>query len=198
MSLVDDPVFLAKLTDADAECVTATLVHFRPLLVRLVSRRLPPSLRARLDAEDVVQEALWSFALRVQSREYRFDRLAHVEHLLSTIAVTKLRERIREHHAACRDVSREEAVQNGRAPPAGIREPFDPAGDSLRAAIAADLLAKVLQGLPDWHQEIIRFYVVDAYTVEEISYMVVHSVPVVSQVLRDAQQRLIDLNREND
>jgi RNA polymerase sigma factor (sigma-70 family) len=76
-------------------------------LVALAAARLAPSMRRRIDAEDVVQSAYRSFFVHAREGEYRLGREGDLWRLLASITLHKLHRQVERHTAGRRDVRRE-------------------------------------------------------------------------------------------
>lgn len=189
MSLPDDRSFLDRLAQADSQCIEITLEHYQPKLLLFVSKLLPKSLGRRLDPDDVVQEAMLSFTLRVRRGGCQFPDLPAVDALLLAIARVKLIEKVREHRAGCRKVASERPLPTNGELARESSELADPNPDPLRCAIAADILQRLFQKLPDVHCEIVRFHG-ESYTNDEIAVMVNRSTRFVNHALAQARGRV--------
>jgi RNA polymerase sigma factor (sigma-70 family) len=191
MTVRDDRAFLDLLAAGDAECLAAACEHFGEWLVAFVAQNLRRELRRRVDAADLAQQAMISFVLQMREGSYSFEHLAGVKHLLAVFAMDQLSHARRDHHRECRDIARESSLDSdtdnsdcGNAP-----QPIDGHGDPFAAAVAADLLEHILNGLPPHDRRIIELRI-EGYTTKEIAAKVHCSRSHVTQVLRRAVSRV--------
>src|SRR5438270_13147988 len=87
--------------------------QFAPDLLRLIQRRLHPILRARLDAEDIMQSVWLQFFSRVQPTAV-FDGDEHLRSFLFSMVVLRVREIHRDNLS-----TRKRSIYLDQAPDAG-------------------------------------------------------------------------------
>src|SRR5438270_11774663 len=91
---------LAQLCCGDMAAAEQVFVAFEPYLRKAVRRHLPPHLRARFDADDIVQ-SVWADALRgFREAGWRFTDADHLRGFLFVAMRNRLIDRIRQHHKA--------------------------------------------------------------------------------------------------
>jgi len=84
-------------------------------LLRAVDSHLPPSLKAKVEADDVCQSVFRSIFRRIRRGEFTFAEDADVWRLLVTVAFNKLRNKMRFAAAGKRDTRRELSYDVGGA-----------------------------------------------------------------------------------
>jgi len=87
--------------------------RYRETLCTLVEREMDRCLRAREDAEDVVQSALETFFRRAAKGAYEFKRSGDVWRLLATITRNKIRSHAEHHKAKKRTPKAEVRLDSG-------------------------------------------------------------------------------------
>jgi len=184
----DERDFLDQLSRGDGASLAAVVGYFGPMVERLVSRRFPRSIRHRVCPGDVVQIAFFEFVLQVRQAVYHFGCLADVQAMLMTIAFDKLRQQLRDHRRACRNVDREAALRRYSAAE-GIEDVACSRSDPFLAAATEDWWEAFLNKLPLLHQTIVQLRA-EGYSVAEIAVVVEHSRRFVQQVLAGARRRL--------
>jgi RNA polymerase sigma-70 factor, ECF subfamily len=113
-------VLVAHLRGAHSQDAAGELFRrYSERVLRFLRPRLTARLAARVDADDVAQSVFNSFFRGVKGGGFTFHQREDVWRLLVGIAVHKLRNQYRRHHAAARSVARE-------------------ADDPLTAAVARD------------------------------------------------------------
>ncbi|HMO12929.1 MAG TPA: sigma-70 family RNA polymerase sigma factor [Pirellulaceae bacterium] len=120
-------------------------------LVNVVRRNMPNRLKRRLDPEDIVQSVFRSYFRRRDHSGLEADSVQDVGRFLVAMTLNKVRNAIAYHQRQRRDV-RQEITFSGET-----REPEISIDDwnSEHVAILADLLERILQGLPDIHREMV-------------------------------------------
>lgn len=151
--------------------IGAQLELFRPRLERMVTVRLDPRLRRRVDPADVIQEAFVEVARRME--EYRAKRPLPFFLWVRLITGQKLLEFHRRHLAAgVRDVGRE--VTPGSIPSASsasLAERFvDPTPSPANKVARNETLARVrkaIEGLEELDREILALRYFEGLSIEE-------------------------------
>jgi RNA polymerase sigma factor (sigma-70 family) len=110
--IVDDESkrLVQRWQDGDESAAAEIFERFADQLVGLVRKQLPPPLRARVGAEDVVQSALASFFNRARRGDFRFERSGDLLALLIKITINKTRRQQTKQLADKRDIRRETRV----------------------------------------------------------------------------------------
>jgi len=131
------------------ESVAAEVDHrYRQELCRLVEREMNRCLRSREDPEDVVQTVFRTYFRRAALGEFHIKRCSELWALLAKITRRKILKRIEYHQAEKRTWNAEERLV------AETRYAREPGAED--AAIAADLMRKILQGLEASYGEVFR------------------------------------------
>lgn len=131
----------------DQDALDALLMRMRPRLQAWVALRMGPTLKAKLEADDIVQEILMKAAGAIESFEPRGEHGFHA--WLFTIARNQLYEWQRRMSAAKRSGD-EELIHSGFF----LDETGPSTWTSRREEL--DLVLRTLTQLPDRHREIIR------------------------------------------
>ncbi len=107
----DDAPLLDRIAAGDATAVQPLLRHYRARLRRMVQYRLDTRVTARIDASDVVQEAMWAATVAIQ--DYAQQRPVAFYVWLRRIAWERMIDMQRQHlDAQRRSVLREEQPPN--------------------------------------------------------------------------------------
>lgn len=183
---------MGQLQLGDQQAASEIYQRYARRLIGLARSRLDATLQAKADPESVVQSVFRTFFARQAQGQFELDNWDGLWSLLVRITMRKCCRRAAAYHAECRDVRREVGH-----PPAGESAPDDAqalARDPTpeEAAILADLLERLLQGL-DGTQQMILAQRLEGYTVREISENVGRTERTVHRVLaqvRNALQRL--------
>jgi RNA polymerase sigma-70 factor (ECF subfamily) len=133
-----------RLRDGDGEVATAVFRRFVRQLVRLARKQIGPSLRHKVEAEDVVQSAYRSFFTRFRAGQFDVATWNELWGLLTVITLRKCINRVEYHQAQCRDVAREVSWPAGGQEAGRRFEAIDRAPTPDQAAALADTVARVL------------------------------------------------------
>jgi RNA polymerase sigma-70 factor, ECF subfamily len=131
--------FLDRVSRGSPSAAVELDHRYRQRLCRLVQRALDSSLQQREDPEDVVQTVLRTYFRRAARGEFQIADSSDLWAVLATITRRKILKRAEYHHAAKRRRDAETGL------PFNLGGGRDPA--PADAAIAADLVARTLQGL---------------------------------------------------
>ncbi len=149
-------------------------------LLGLARKQLPDRVRARVDAEDVVQSVYRSFFQRLGDGEFAFQDSHDVWQLLAAITFRKARNAVRYHTQERRDVRRDLPL----APPADASaapgDVPDPGPRDLD--VLFESLEELLAGLPETHRTIVVARL-EGYGIEEIAQRVQRTRHTVTRVL---------------
>lgn len=140
--------FFLRLNEGSQSAADELDRRYRERLCALVERELGSRFSARADAEDAVQSALASFFRGVREHRFHIDSAGGLWRLLEKVTCNKVRKLVRHHDTQGRAPGRESAAVGD---PYWSREPMPE-----DAALAADLIAQVLQGLAPPDPEIFR------------------------------------------
>jgi RNA polymerase sigma-70 factor (ECF subfamily) len=86
---------VTKIRAGDDDAAAELVRLYEPYIRLVVRGRLHPSLRAQLDSIDIWQSIAAEFFARVASGNFDLDTPEHVRRLLATMALNKLRNKIR-------------------------------------------------------------------------------------------------------
>ncbi len=104
---------IARVRSGDQDAASELYGRYVSRLLRIVFRQIDSSsVAARLDPEDVVQSAVWSFVRRLREGEFKFDDEEDIWKLLTTVVLNKTRNQIERNLAARRSVNRESRVED--------------------------------------------------------------------------------------
>ncbi len=162
-----DAILLDRIRDGDETAFDALFQRYLATLQRFAEERLPPGLRRRLSAADVVQEARIVALERCAEFENRGDR--SFRNWLMKIVEIRVKRAVRRHvgtekRAAQRELSRghrpdtEQFVGNRPSP--------------SQAAIAAELrelAEQAMRALPDHYQEVLRIVRQEELSLREVA-----------------------------
>jgi RNA polymerase sigma-70 factor (ECF subfamily) len=146
---------LAGAREGDAAAVERLLGRHRDALRRVVALRLDPAIRRRVDASDIIQDALIEAARRLP--EYLSAPPLPFHVWLRRIALDRLIDAHRKHHAAaCRSVEKEERIAHGSGSGSSI-EPgavlADPAPTPAAAAVRGELARRFQEALSSLRED---------------------------------------------
>jgi RNA polymerase sigma factor (sigma-70 family) len=140
--------FFLRLNEGRQSAAEELDRRFRERLCALVGRDLGSRFAARADVEDPVQSALASFCRGVREHRFRIDSSGGLWRLLEKITRNKVRRLVRRHTTQGRAPGRESPAVGDAC---WSREPMPE-----DAALAADLIEQVLEGLAPPDPEIFR------------------------------------------
>ena len=106
MTLPTDKELLERMRYADDEAVTILYNRYAERLLNLVGRRIAPHLQALFDPDDISISVFDTVARRAQDGQFSLEDDNDLWKLLVTIGLNKVRKRVRESEAQCRDVHR--------------------------------------------------------------------------------------------
>lgn len=146
---------IARALDSKAaQDVGDLLEHLRPRLVLWASAQLSPALRAKLEPEDVAQEALFEVYRDLDSFQGKRERFLS---WVFTIGRNTIRD-LADHHNAKK------------------RQPLDPrsfsqTSPSHHAAVREQVqrLRRAIEGLPDAHREVVRLRRLEELEVAQVA-----------------------------
>jgi RNA polymerase sigma-70 factor (ECF subfamily) len=177
---------LARLRCGEEEAATALFERYARRLVALAQRRLSGRLRAKLDAEDVVQSAFKSFFARASEGDFELTSWDGLWSLLVVITLRKCGKQIEHFRAARRDIGKEsgQADDSAASWAAVARDPTPE-----EAAMLAETLAQMLQALSARERRVFELRL-QGYTAPEISVQVQRSEHTVNWILKRIRKRL--------
>jgi RNA polymerase sigma-70 factor (ECF subfamily) len=179
------------------------LAH-HPRLHRLAQARLSPRLRARVDADDLLQQVYVEVVRRIAEFELRGPGSFY--EWLTTMLDSRIVDAQRRHHARKRDVARERSGAGGgstlqRWLGSGALDTRTPSRAATAREQAASLHA-ALAGLPDDHRRVLELRYLQARSLEETARELERSVPAAQMLclraLRGLRRSMRDLSRAAD
>ncbi len=124
---VDESIHLfARLRAGESDAADDLFRRYLLRLVALVESRMSPSLRRRIDGEDVVQSTYRTFFAKAEQGRFELKQGGDLWRLLAAIAMNKLATQWERNSAAKRDLAVEQSDVNpgpGREWPPQSREP---------------------------------------------------------------------------
>jgi len=182
---------LARLRAGDDAAAAAVFDRFARRLIHLAQQQLDRGLRAKVDAEDVVQSVLRSFFRRCRDGQYELVCWDSLWGVLATITVRKCINRVEYFRAAGRDVRREVPLDD--VPSAGFkagawlldREPTPP-----EAAALTETIERLMAQLDERERTMLTL-ALEGQSVEEISRQVGRSERTVQRLLEWVKHQLL-------
>lgn len=155
---------LTRLESGDPAAADELYRRYAQRLCAFADQQIGPRLRAREDAEDVVQSAFRTFFRRAADGQFHVDHSTDLWNLLVTITLNKVRLRAQHHGAGKRDVRAEVDVDVERIDPRTVAR--DPTPEEVTAFI--DEIEFIFAGLKGSDPEIVwmRF---QGYSTSEIA-----------------------------
>ena len=180
-----------RLREGDDGAAREVYDRFAARLVRLARSRLAHPLRAKLDAEDVVQSVFRSFFVRQRQSDWRLDDWSDLERLLTRITLRKCGTQATRFQAQRRSTARElplsAAWEQSHAAGSLCREP-----SPEELAMLAELLARLIRTLHPQDATILLLRL-DGYSVGEISLRIGRAVRTVWRALQRCEATLLAL-----
>ncbi len=193
----NDGSLLARLRDHDPDAFAELDMEYRPRLIRLVRRQgLYRAIRRRIDAEDIVQDALLSFATHLPLGLLDRGDTDQFSTILTTIALNSLRKEYRRQFAGRRSVSREATGRPTRDGDDGW-EPIDPHASPSELVAADDQESLLTRGLPRLHQAIV-IRRLRGYSVTELARITGISRSTIRRIWDDAVERYRAWQQQQD
>jgi RNA polymerase sigma factor (sigma-70 family) len=181
----------ASVSAGDADLVTAFQegdlgaareLHdqFSDRLMALVRRRLNPVFQPRMDPEDVVQSAFRSFFRVLGKDDYAVtDNMDAVWGLLASIAINKLRAKVRFHSAGKRSIQKEDCFHHA----------IDATGAPDTETVFVDELRRLFSKCSPTHHSILEL-LLEGKSVEEVAEIQGCSTRTVNRVIERAVHEL--------
>ena len=180
---------IGRLEQGSEQAASEIYQRFARRLIGLARSRLTPSLQVKSDPESVVQSVFRSFFERQAEGQFELDNWGSLWSLLVRITLRKCCDRAAAYHADCRDVRREVAQGPADETPPYADQAWTRDPTPEEAAILADLLEQLMQGL-DETQKLIVAQRLEGYRVREISTNVGRTERTVHRVLAQVQEAL--------
>ncbi len=100
-------LLMQRIRHGDASAAVELVRAYEPAVQRYIRLRLTdPKLRRLLDSVDICQSVLGNFFVRAAAGQFELDEPAQLLQLLYEMAHNRLRNHVRDQHAARRDVRR--------------------------------------------------------------------------------------------
>jgi RNA polymerase sigma factor (sigma-70 family) len=152
--------FFDRLNQGDSSAFSELDRQYRAKLCRLVEKEMNRRFRKGKGPEDIVQSAFRTFYRRNAQGEFQIDSSAALWRLLETITIRKLSKHVKSLGTKKRNVEREE---HPGGPESLGKEPTPD-----EAALAADLIEMVLEGLDESYAQLLGMLLKNC-TEEEIA-----------------------------
>jgi RNA polymerase sigma-70 factor (ECF subfamily) len=186
---------MVRLRAGSPDAAARVFDRFAGRLIALARRRLDGPLRAKLDAEDVLQSVYRSFFRRCDRGEFHLDGWDGLWSLLVLLTVRKCGRQAEHYRAARRDVRREDTPVppglGGDAWEATGREPTPE-----EAVVLAETVESLLRGLDGRDRAIVTLSL-QGYTVAEVSDEIGRTQRTVQRVLERVRKRLERLQTDD-
>jgi RNA polymerase sigma-70 factor (ECF subfamily) len=180
------------LNAGDATAETLIVRRFTVQLAALARRHLAQRIQQKSSPEDVVQSTFRSFFKRLRRGQFDFESWDGLWSLLVLIAVRKCAGR-REHFlAARRDVRREVPLSTASGDGDLQYLPLSREPRPDEALALAELVERLLGGLSDGEQQIVRLRL-EGYSIGEICQLQGRADRTVRRILARARQRTLRL-----
>jgi RNA polymerase sigma-70 factor (ECF subfamily) len=199
--MAHDPAFEAlmdRLRQGDEAAAAEVFRRFARRLIALAERRLSAQVRAKVDAEDVLQSVFKSFFRRQAAGDYELDSWDSLWSLLTVITLRKCGYRTRHFLAARRDVRHEASrPAAGKEDDAASWEGIARGPTPEEAALLAETVEQLFHGLDDDARRIVEL-ALQGYKVPEISAQVGLAERTVYRVLERVRARLERWSADDD
>lgn len=182
---------LKRLESCDSEAAAILFDRYARRLIGFARRRLDERVRAKVDAEDVVQSVFRTVCRRAAEQSFNLDGPDALWALLAEITFRKCGHWNRHFRTRKRDVRRELAPlpQDSDGPD----EPLDAAGPRPEdGAVLCDLVERLLQGLDDRAREVCERRL-QGYEIGEIAAALQCSGATINRKIRQIKDRMRQL-----
>lgn len=152
-----DHSLLLRCNQGDEAALGEVLDRYVHRLLAFADRRIHGRLGRRLDAEDVVQSACFSFFRNAKAGRYTLERGGELWQLLVGITAKKLYQQVERHGADKRDFAAEQSMWIRRQDGSNLEVELADDGPSPDdAAALLDELDQILSRVPELHRQIIE------------------------------------------
>lgn len=151
----------------DGDAATVLYQRYLQKLLNLIGLHLSARFNPRFDAEDVAQSVFKSLFRRAEGGEFTFGDDADFWKLLLTIALNKVRNRVRFHEADKRAASREVSATTGDAD-GYIMSRLSKNPTAAETVAFSDLFTSMLYCLTKGEQQLLQMRL-EGYTQQEIA-----------------------------
>jgi RNA polymerase sigma-70 factor, ECF subfamily len=176
-----DRSLIARLREGSEAAAETLFAKYAPRLRQLAAARCGADLKARVDADDIVQSAFASFFRGARDGQYDAPTGEEIWNLLVVISVNKVRAKGEYHRAAKRDIrktSGDEAMCD-----------HVPVDDHVAATILKLTVEEVIQSLPESARPIVTLRL-DGMEVTEIAKNVGRAKRSVERILQDFRESM--------
>jgi RNA polymerase sigma-70 factor (ECF subfamily) len=185
---------MQRLHAGDEDAAREVYDRFAAQLTRLARSRLAHPLRAKLDAEDVIQSVFRSFFVRQRQGDWKLDNWSDLERLLAMITLHKCGTQAARYQAQRRSTARElplSAVGESSHAWGSLRR--EPSPEEL--ATLTDLLARLMETLQPLDAAILllRF---EGHSIGEISLRVGRAVRTIWRALKRCEAKVQELEAD--
>lgn len=191
-----DPQFaelMARLRGGDEEVARLVYERFAARLAQVARARLAHPLRAKLDADDIVQSVFRSFFGRQRQGQWRLEDWSELEGLLAAITLHKCGKQAARYGTQQRNTAREVPLSAAEQLPATQQLRCEPSPEEV--ATLSDLLARLMESLESQDAEVLLLRL-EGYTAAEIGRRMGRAVRTVWRALKRCQARLEALEAE--
>jgi len=171
---------LQLLRDGDAEALRVFVQTWRPAVERLAARRIRPDLQRRVGPESIAQSVCRTFLRRAAEGQFEVRDEGALWGLLCAVTLTKVRDRVRHHRRAKRDVGRELPLEGSDA---------SAIVDEEEAFLFEEQMASVLASFDDEERQILELRL-SGHAQLAIAELLACSERTVRRKLRDLEARL--------
>jgi len=166
----------------EREAAAAAIVRrYLIQLSNLVNRSVAPSLRRRVDAENVALATFHSFCVRLADGQFQLEGRDDFWHLLVRIALNKMRKEVATQVTQKRDVRRDRALTANDGAVIDLLDTHTPTADE--AAIMAEEMNRLLDRLPADIRPI-AVWKFEGFTNEEIATKLDYTIRTVERKVR--------------
>lgn len=181
---IADGQMTARIQAGDEDAAAYVYLQYVDRLVSLARARLHNRVRAKIDAEDIVQSVFKTFFRRTVDGRIEITSAASLWGLLARITVRKCRREAVNYHSARRNVDREQVLPIEDCELATSREPCP-----VEQTILAETLDDLLQSLDARQREIVEMALL-GHSKEQISRRIGRTERTIERVLSFVRQRL--------
>lgn len=179
--IVSDASLLVRYRAGEDDAATALYTRYAEKLIKLAERSSGDDLSARIDAEDIVQSVFRTFFRRVSDGHYQIPDGEELWKLLLVMALNKIRDTAKFHHAVKRDVASTKSIDG--------QETVSAANPAIVLRMTID---ELLASIPESHRTVVRDRI-DGLEIAEIAERGVVSRRSVERILRSFRVRLSKL-----
>lgn len=179
-SALTDRSLIRRLQGGDNDAATQIYLRYAKRIELLAQKRCAPDLRARFDAEDVVQSVFRTFFRRAERGEYVVPDGDELWKLLLVIAMNKIRANSVHHRAAKRDV---------RHTLSGQSIERSTSGDGTGLVVLRMVVEQALESLPSSYRQIVELRI-EGYEVAEIAERTGRAKRSVERLLQEFRKAL--------